>query len=189
MKKKSFLHIIVPRIAGNLSCCVTGVKVMEDAEAAHILHLSSMCCPYTVLHWKGNSTAKKRVGGVLTNPAHLLFATYISFSSKGFMNMMLSSNEVTTECVTAGINKMEGKGACLLCLPFLESLYSFSVNYVMNLGHSSNHHDISSLGISKDCFSATCFEKCIYESYIKLSCKGFCVHIFCQIKLLTKNNN
>lgn len=94
---------------------------MEDAEAAHILHLSSMSCPYTVLHWEGNSTARKGVEGFLTSPAYLLFSTYISFSSKGFMNMMWSSNEVTTGWVTAGINKMEGKGTCLLCLPFLES--------------------------------------------------------------------
>lgn len=71
------------------------------------------------------------------------------------MNMILSSNEVTTEWVTGRINKIEGKGTCLLCFSFLESPYSLSVNYIMNLEHHSNknHHDISSLGISKDCFS------------------------------------
>lgn len=35
---------------------------MEDAEVTHILYLPSMWCPYTLLHWKGNSTAKERVG-------------------------------------------------------------------------------------------------------------------------------
>lgn len=89
----SFFHTLVPRMAGNLSCCVIGVRVMEDAEVAQILRLSSVCCPYTLLHWKGNSTAKKRVGVFFANPAHLLFSTYISFNSKGVMNMMLSSNE------------------------------------------------------------------------------------------------
>lgn len=58
----SFFHTLVPRMAGNLSCCVIGVRVKEDAEVAQILHLSSVCCPYTLLHGKGNSTAKKRVG-------------------------------------------------------------------------------------------------------------------------------
>ena len=58
-----------------------------------------------------------------------------------------------------------------------------TVDYIVNLGHYSNknHSDISSPGISKYCFSVTCFEKHIEECYIRVSCKGFYVHIFCQI--------
>lgn len=53
---------------------------MEDAEVAHVLRLSSMCCPYNLLHQKGNATAEKRVGFFFTSLAHLLFSTYIYFN-------------------------------------------------------------------------------------------------------------
>lgn len=65
---------------------------MEDAKITHVLCLSSMCCPYNLLHQKGNATAEKGVG-FFASLAHLLFSTYICFNSRCIMNMMLSSNE------------------------------------------------------------------------------------------------
>lgn len=58
----TLFHNLGLRNSWNLFCCDSAIRLMEDAEVAHVLRLPPMCCPCNLLHQKGNATTEKRVG-------------------------------------------------------------------------------------------------------------------------------